>query len=166
MARKGQAPAQPVEQEPVDPAPTTESQDAGAPGIEEATQPPAVETPPAPPADPEPAPVPEPVEQPEQEPAPEPEPVAPAAEELPELPAEPELTPRAIELLATLLAPVEVEPLATYAARIEEEAQPLPVCQITHPEAKDGTIHVGKYAGIRLVHGDAPAALLSDGTTI
>ena len=60
----------------------------------------------------------------------------------------------------------DVEPLATYAARIEEAAQPLPVCQITHPEAKDGAIHVGKYAGIRLVHGDTPAALLSDGTTI
>lgn len=63
-------------------------------------------------------------------------------------------------------APAEVEPLAVYAARIEEAAQPLPVCQITHPEAKDGAIHVGKYAGIRLVRGDTPAALLSDGTTI
>ena len=56
--------------------------------------------------------------------------------------------------------------MATYAARIEEAAQPLPVCQITHPDAKDGGLHVGKYAGIRLVRGDVPAALLSDGTTI
>ena len=63
-------------------------------------------------------------------------------------------------------APADVETLAVYAARIEEAAQPLPVCQITHPEAKDGGLHVGKYAGIRLVRGDALAALLSDGTTI
>lgn len=63
-------------------------------------------------------------------------------------------------------APADVETLAVYAARIEEQAQPLPVCQITHPEAKDGGLHVGKYAGIRLVHGDTPAALLSDGITI
>ena len=62
--------------------------------------------------------------------------------------------------------PAEVEPLAAYAARIEEAAQPLPVCEITHPDAKGGTIHVGKYAGIRLVRGDTPAALLSDGSTI
>lgn len=60
----------------------------------------------------------------------------------------------------------EVEPLAAYAARIEEQAQPLPVCQITHPDAKDGAVHVGKYAGIRLVRGEAPAALLSDGSII
>ena len=166
MARKGQAPAQPAEQKPVDPAPTTESQKAGAPGIEEAAQPPVVETPPVPPADPEPVPAPEPVEHPELEPAPEPEPVAPATEELPEPLAQPELSPRAIELLAALFAPADIEPLATYAARIEEAAQPLPVCQITHPDAKNGSIHVGKYAGIRLVHGDTPAALLSDGTTI
>jgi len=109
MARKGQPPAQPVEQKPVDPAP------------------------------------------PKQEQAPAPE---------------PDLSPRAVEALAALLGPADVEPLTTYAARIEEAAQPLPVCQITHPEAKDGGLHVGKYAGIRLVHGDAPAALLSDGRTI
>ena len=63
-------------------------------------------------------------------------------------------------------APADVETLATYAARIEEAAQPLPVCQITHPDAKDGGLHVGKYAGIRLKHGDKPAALLSDGSTL
>ncbi|MDN4061144.1 hypothetical protein QPK31_23270 [Massilia sp. YIM B02769] len=99
------------------------------------------------------APAPEPVVQPEQEQAPAPEPVVPAADP-PAVPPEP------------VQPPAEVEPLATYAARIEEAAQPLPVCQITHPDAKDGAIHVGKYAGIRLVHGDTPAALLSDGTTI
>lgn len=103
------------------------------------------------------APAPEPVVQPEQEQAPAPEPVVPDAADPPVPPPEPEPEPQ---------PPAEVEPLATYAARIEEAAQPLPVCQITHPEAKDGTIHVGKYAGIRLVHGAEPAALLSDGTTI
>jgi hypothetical protein len=61
---------------------------------------------------------------------------------------------------------VEVESLTAYAARIEEAAQPLAVCQITHPEAKDGGLHVGTYAGIRLKRGDTLAALLSDGTTI
>lgn len=62
--------------------------------------------------------------------------------------------------------PVQLEPLTAYAARIEEAAQPLAVCQITHPEAKDGGLHVGTYAGIRLKRGDTLAALLSDGTTI
>jgi hypothetical protein len=66
----------------------------------------------------------------------------------------------------TAPVPAEVESLATYAARIEEQAQPLPVCEITHPDAKDGTLHIGKYAGIRLVHGAAPAALLSDGSKL
>ncbi len=63
-------------------------------------------------------------------------------------------------------APAGVEPLAVYAARIEEAAQPLPVCEITHPEAKEPGLYFGKYAGIRLKRGDTPAALLSDGTTI
>lgn len=58
------------------------------------------------------------------------------------------------------------EPLAAYLARIEQAAQPLPVCQVTHPDAIDGAIHQGTYAGIRLVKGDAPSALLSDGSTI
>ena len=75
----------------------------------------------------------------------------------------PDLDPESFEPGAD---PEPVEELAAYAARIEEAAQPLPVCQITHPEAKDGGLHVGKYAGIRLLHGETPAALLSDGTTI
>jgi hypothetical protein len=120
MPRNGKTPATPVEQKPVEPAPPALEQ-GDAPRIEEAAQPPVVETPPAPQPDPDPA------------------PPAPAA---------------------------EVEPLVAYAARIEEAAQPLPVCQITHPDAKDGGLHVGKYAGIRLVRGDTPAALLSDGSTI
>ena len=62
--------------------------------------------------------------------------------------------------------PIEVESLTAYAARIEEAAQPLAVCEITHPDAKDGGLHVGTYAGIRLKRGDTLAALLSDGTTI
>jgi hypothetical protein len=63
-------------------------------------------------------------------------------------------------------APAETEALLAYATRIEEQAQPLAVCQITHPDAVDGAIHQGKYAGIRLVRGDAPAALLSSGEVI
>lgn len=63
-------------------------------------------------------------------------------------------------------APAEIESLAVYIARIEEQAQPLPVCRVTHPDAVDGTVHEGKYAGIHLVRGDVAAALLSDGTTI
>jgi hypothetical protein len=62
------------------------------------------------------------------------------------------------------VAPTET--LAVYAARIEEQAQPLAVCQITHPDAVQGAIHVGKYAGIRLVRGDTLQALLSDGSTL
>jgi len=64
------------------------------------------------------------------------------------------------------VAPMEVESLSAYAARMEEKAQPLTVCQITHPNAKDGDIYQGKYAGIRLVRGDIPSALVSNGTTI
>lgn len=60
----------------------------------------------------------------------------------------------------------ETEALAWFASRVEELAQPLAVCQITHPDAVDGAIHVGKYAGIRLVRGDTPAALVSDGTVL
>lgn len=62
------------------------------------------------------------------------------------------------------VAPTET--LSEYAARIEEQAQPLAVCQITHPGAVDGAVHVGKYAGIRLVRGDKLHAVLSDGSTI
>lgn len=60
----------------------------------------------------------------------------------------------------------EIEPLAAYAARIEEQAQPLAVCRITHPDAADGAVYEGKYAGIRLVKGDKPEALLSSGQTL
>jgi hypothetical protein len=80
--------------------------------------------------------------QPEQPPVVDPEPAPPAA------PPEP------------------VETLSEYARRVEELAQPLAVCQITHPDAVQGAIHVGKYAGIRLVRGDTLQALLSDGSTI
>jgi hypothetical protein len=57
----------------------------------------------------------------------------------------------------------EHEALAAYVARIEEAAQPLAVCRVTHPDAIDGAIHEGKYAGIRLVKGDKLEALLSSG---
>jgi len=159
MARKGQTPAQPVKQEPVDVAPNMDSQDAGAPVVEKAAQPPAVETLLTPQPGPEPITATlVPVMQPEQEHAFEP--VVPAAVEMVFPPDEPSPAP------VPAPAPVDVEPLAVYAARIEEVGQPLAVCEITHPEAKDGGLHVGKYAGIRLVRGETPAALLSDGSTI
>lgn len=97
--------------------------------------------------------------------APATEPDAPI-EQQPAAPATEPDAPAADDSLPAPPVPVDVETLAAYAARIEELAQPLPVCQITHPDAVDGAIHVGKYAGIRLVRGDAPAALLSDGTEI
>jgi len=159
MARKGQTPAQPVKQEPVDVAPNMDSQDAGAPVVEKAAQPPAVQTLLTPQPDPEPAPAPAPVTQPEQEHAFEP--VVPAALELVFPPDKPSPAP-----VPAPAPPVDVEPLAVYAARIEEVGQPLAVCEITHPDAKHGGLYVGKYAGIRLVRGDTPAALLSDGSTI
>jgi hypothetical protein len=58
----------------------------------------------------------------------------------------------------------ETPALCDYATRMELEAQPLTVCQITHPDAVDGAIHEGMYAGIRLVKGPIPGALLSDGS--
>lgn len=64
------------------------------------------------------------------------------------------------------MAKKEHEALAAYAARIEEQAQPLAVCRITHPDAIDGAVHEGKYAGIRLVKGDKIEALISDGSTL
>jgi len=160
MARKGQTPAQPVKQEPVDVAPNMDSLDSGAPVVEKAAQPPAVETLLTPQPDLEPiTATPEPVMQPEQEQASES--AVPAAFELVLPPDEPSPAP-----VPAPVPPVDVEPLAVYAARIEEVGQPLAVCEITHPDAKDGGLHVGKYAGIRLVRGNTPAALLSDGSTI
>lgn len=88
-----------------------------------------------------------------QEPAPTPEEVA-RGKELTQPAPQPEPEP----------APVET--LAVYGARVEELAQPLAVCQITHPDAVHGAIHAGKYAGIRLVRGDTPAALVSDGSVL
>lgn len=60
----------------------------------------------------------------------------------------------------------QVEALSDYLARIEQQAQPLPVCEVTHPNAVDGAIHAGVYAGIRLVKGDKVQARLSDGSTL
>lgn len=59
-----------------------------------------------------------------------------------------------------------LETVADYCARIELEAQPLAVCEVTHPLAVQGAIHNGVYAGIRLVKGDKVSALLSDGSTL
>lgn len=58
-----------------------------------------------------------------------------------------------------------IEALGAFIARIEREAQPLPVVQISHPDAKDGEVYEGTYAGIRQVKGE-PGAILSDGSKI
>lgn len=64
------------------------------------------------------------------------------------------------------MAKKDIPALAAFAVQAEAQADPLTVCQITHPDAIDGTIHEGKNSGIRLVKGDAVSALLSDGSTI
>lgn len=66
------------------------------------------------------------------------------------------------------MAKKEIQPLAAFAVMAEKQAQNIgaTVCQITHPEAVDGAIHVGALSGIRLVKADAVSATLSDGSTI
>ena len=61
---------------------------------------------------------------------------------------------------------IDIPSLKEYVAQMEEKAQPLTVCQITHPDAKDGDVYVGVYSGIRMVKGDDPSALISNGSTI
>lgn len=73
-----------------------------------------------------------------------------------------EATPAAAPVAPTAPA----EDLSAYAKRIERVAQPLAVCIITHPDAVDGAIFEGVYAGIRLVNGPEMSARLSDGSTI
>jgi len=63
------------------------------------------------------------------------------------------------------MAKTKPEPLAEYIARMEREAFPVVLVQISHPDATDGAIHQGPYSGIRLVKGDC-RAILSDGTKI
>lgn len=61
--------------------------------------------------------------------------------------------------------PKEIEPFDAFAARMERDAQPLAVVQVSHPDAVDGGLYLGVYAGIRLVKGE-PGAVLSDGSII
>lgn len=60
----------------------------------------------------------------------------------------------------------DIPSLKDYVAQMEEKAQPLTVCQVTHPDAKDGDVYVGVYSGIRMAKGDSPLAVISDGSTI
>lgn len=60
---------------------------------------------------------------------------------------------------------VEIEPIGAFIARIERQAQPLAVAQISHPDAKEGEVYQGTFAGIRQVKGE-PGAILSDGSKI
>lgn len=86
--------------------------------------------------------------------------VAEGAEQFPEPPQLPVVAP-------VVRTPKKaIESLIDYARRIEIAAQPLAVCQITHPDAKNGAIHEGTYAGIRLIRGGELSALLSDGSTL
>lgn len=91
-------------------------------------------------------------------------PVAPPVDIESDAPASPEVTAAAAPKSKT--TPAAFEALPAYAARMEAEGQPLAVCQIVHPDAVDGTIFDGVYAGIRLVNGPVMSARLSDGSTI
>lgn len=64
------------------------------------------------------------------------------------------------------MAKKDIPSLTAFAVQAEAQADPLTVCQITHPDAINGAVHEGARSGIRLVKGDAVAALLSDGSTI
>ena len=57
-----------------------------------------------------------------------------------------------------------VIPLKEYVSQMEAKAQPLTVCDVTHPEAVNGAIHQGAFGGIRLHAGDTPSATFSDGS--
>jgi hypothetical protein len=61
-----------------------------------------------------------------------------------------------VEYVAGNNAAAKSVTLAEYAADLEERAQALglPVVSISHPDAKDGDVYTGKYAGIRLTKGD------------
>lgn len=62
------------------------------------------------------------------------------------------------------MAKKDIPTLQAFAAAMEAKAQPLAVTQITHPDAVDGGVYEGVYAGIRLVKGDAVAAVFADGS--
>lgn len=66
------------------------------------------------------------------------------------------------------MAKKEHPTLAAFIATAEKHALDLgiTVCQVVHPDAKDGAIHEGAQSGIRLVKADAVSAVLSDGTVI
>lgn len=66
------------------------------------------------------------------------------------------------------MAKKDIPTLAAFALQAEAQAMSIgaTVCQITHPEAVHGAIHVGAASGIRLVKGEAAEARLSDGSTI
>ena len=66
------------------------------------------------------------------------------------------------------MAKKEIPALAAFALLAEKQAQNIgvTVCEITHPEAVHGAIHQGAASGIRLIKGEAVAAILSDGSTI
>lgn len=66
------------------------------------------------------------------------------------------------------MAKKDIPALAAFAVHAEKQAANIgiTVCEITHPDAIDGTIHEGAMSGIRLAKGEAVSATLSDGSTI
>lgn len=93
---------------------------------------------------------------PTQEPPAVPDPVA-----VTETPAAPEKSP-----IVPYVPPISTAPpLNDYVKQMEREVQErygLAITRISHPEAKDGTVFQGTYAGIPLVRGEL-GMLLSDG---
>lgn len=61
---------------------------------------------------------------------------------------------------------IVTEALIDFCARVEQEAYPLTVCKVTHPDAIEGDVYEGTFAGFRLSKGATPSALISDGSTI
>lgn len=64
------------------------------------------------------------------------------------------------------MAKKDIPALKEYIAQMEAKAQPLVVCQVTHPEATDGVVYEGVYSGIRTVKGSDVSATLSSGEVI
>lgn len=71
---------------------------------------------------------------------------------------------REAKAAAEALAPVEIEPLSVFIARVEvaHVGRDVFAVEITHPEASEG-VYPGRFSGIRLRKGE-PSVTYSDGT--
>lgn len=54
--------------------------------------------------------------------------------------------------------------LVAFCAQAEAAALPLTVCRVAHPDAIDGDVFEGTYAGYPLTNGKEAVAQLSDGS--